>query len=76
MAYFLGQIPWLGIYLGHLPGVGGGISVVLAQCRKETAKRLASESSNRDLLYYLVRISNLYSRSIHPSAPIEQRGPP
>ena len=76
MAYFLGQIPWLGVYLGNLPGVGGAISVVLAQYQKETAKRLASGSSNRDLFYYLVRISNLYSRSIHPSAPTEQRRPP
>lgn len=28
MAYFLGHIPWLGVYLGRLPGVGGAISVV------------------------------------------------
>ncbi len=34
MAYFLGQIPRLGVYLGRLPGVGGAISVVLERCRR------------------------------------------
>ncbi|KAM5541672.1 hypothetical protein V8D89_004653 [Ganoderma adspersum] len=53
IAYFLGQIPWLGAYLGYLPGVGGAVSAAWEHCRKKTIKRLERGSSRRELLYYL-----------------------
>ena len=56
MAYLLAQVPWLGIYLGHL-GVGGPVRAVVEHCHKEIARRLAKGPSSRDLLFYLVCVS-------------------
>ncbi|PIL27952.1 hypothetical protein GSI_15693 [Ganoderma sinense ZZ0214-1] len=53
VATFLGQIPWLGVYLGHVPGITGPLNVLLEYAQKETTRRLAQGSSTRDLFYYL-----------------------
>ncbi|KAI1786948.1 high nitrogen upregulated cytochrome P450 monooxygenase 2 [Ganoderma leucocontextum] len=53
IAFHLGQLPWLGIYLGHIPGAGGPLNMLLEHGRKETTKRVAKGSSTRDLFYYL-----------------------
>ena len=58
VAFHLGQLPWLGIYLGYIPGAGGPLNVLLEHGRKETRKRVARGSSARDLFYYLVRASS------------------
>lgn len=55
IANFLGQIPWLGAYLGYIPGVVGPLNMLLEYAQKEMTKRLAEGSSTRDLFYYLVR---------------------
>ncbi|PIL22998.1 cytochrome P450 [Ganoderma sinense ZZ0214-1] len=58
IAYFLGQIPWLGVYLGYVLGAAGPVRVVVEHCRKETARRLARGTSSRDLLSYLILQNN------------------
>ncbi|PIL26841.1 cytochrome P450 [Ganoderma sinense ZZ0214-1] len=53
VATFLGQIPWLGVYLGYIPGITGLLKVLLEYALNETTRRLAQGSSTRDLFYYL-----------------------
>ncbi|PIL28305.1 cytochrome P450 [Ganoderma sinense ZZ0214-1] len=53
IAFHLGQLPWLGIYLGYVPGASGPVNIVLEHSRTLTKKRIAEGSSTRDLFYYL-----------------------
>ncbi|PIL28313.1 cytochrome P450 [Ganoderma sinense ZZ0214-1] len=53
IGFHLGQIPWLGIYLGYIPGAGGPLNLLLEHGRQQTKKRIARGSSTRDLFYYL-----------------------
>lgn len=64
IATLLGQIPWLGIYLGYIPGVAGPLNMLLEYSQKETTRRLAEGSSNRDLFYYLVPSHMGFYRSV------------
>ena len=82
MAYLLAQVPWLGIYLGHL-GVGGPVRVVVEHCHKEIARRLAKGPSSRDLLFYLVCVSFglrpticLWFRGGQNNEDLPSKGPP
>ncbi|KAM5536552.1 hypothetical protein V8D89_009829 [Ganoderma adspersum] len=53
VAFYLGQIPWLGICLGYIPGAGGPLNMLLEHGRTLAKKRVARGSSARDLFYYL-----------------------
>ncbi|PIL28304.1 cytochrome P450 [Ganoderma sinense ZZ0214-1] len=53
IAFHLGQVPWLGIYVGHIPGAGGPLNLLLEHGRALTKTRVARGSSTRDLFYYL-----------------------
>ncbi|KAM5536556.1 hypothetical protein V8D89_009833 [Ganoderma adspersum] len=53
IAFHLGQLPWLGIYLGYIPGAGGPLNMLLEHGRTLAKKRVARGSSTRDLFYYL-----------------------
>nr|VWO94473.1 Cytochrome P450 monooxygenase AKT7 (EC (AK-toxin biosynthesis protein 7) [Ganoderma boninense] len=53
VATFLGQVPWLGVYLGYVPGITGPLNMLLEYAQKETERRLAEGTSIRDLFYYL-----------------------
>ena len=55
IAFHLGQIPWLGICLGYIPGAAGPLNMLLEHGRSLAKKRVARGSSSRDLFYYLVR---------------------
>ncbi|TBU27634.1 high nitrogen upregulated cytochrome P450 monooxygenase 2 [Dichomitus squalens] len=50
---FIGQVPWLGIYLGYIPGATGPINTLLDYGREQSMKRVAQGSITRDLFYYL-----------------------
>ena len=51
---FIAQLPWLGIYMGYIPGAAGPVNKLLEYGRKQTIQRLARGSTTRDLFHYLV----------------------
>ena len=53
-ALFVGQVPWLGVYLGHIPGAAGAVNEFLEYSRDQAMKRLARGAITRDLFHYLV----------------------
>ena len=53
-ATFLAQVPWLGIYVGHIPGAAGPLNTLMDSGRQFAARRLARGSSTRDVFHYLV----------------------
>ena len=52
---FFGQMPWLGIYIGKIPGATGNLKVLLDRCVSFTIARVKRASEKKDLFYYLVR---------------------
>ncbi|RDX41710.1 high nitrogen upregulated cytochrome P450 monooxygenase 2 [Lentinus brumalis] len=53
VASFLGHIPWLSVYLGHIPGAAGPLNKLLASGWDFAGKRIARGSHTRDLFHYL-----------------------
>ena len=53
---FIAQLPWLGIYMGYIPGAAGPVNKLLEYGRKQTIQRLARGSTTRDLFHYLVSV--------------------
>ncbi|TFK89227.1 high nitrogen upregulated cytochrome P450 monooxygenase 2 [Polyporus arcularius HHB13444] len=47
------QVPWLGVYVGHIPGAGAPLRALHKVARTFAAKRLERGSSARDLFHYL-----------------------
>ncbi|KAI1784220.1 high nitrogen upregulated cytochrome P450 monooxygenase 2 [Ganoderma leucocontextum] len=52
-AVFFSRVPWLGPYVGYIPGAGRALGVLQSRCRKFTMKRIHRGSNTRDLFYYL-----------------------
>ncbi|KAI0752497.1 high nitrogen upregulated cytochrome P450 monooxygenase 2 [Daedaleopsis nitida] len=52
-AKFLSQVPWLGIYVGYIPGAAGPLNKLMEGGRQLAAKRLARGSTTHDLFHYL-----------------------
>ncbi|RPD60598.1 high nitrogen upregulated cytochrome P450 monooxygenase 2 [Lentinus tigrinus ALCF2SS1-7] len=49
----LSQLPWLGIYLGFVPGVARKLTAMIRTMADLSIKRLERGSTTRDLFYYL-----------------------
>ena len=55
IATFFGQLPWLGIYVGKIPGATGNLKILLDHCISFTNARVKRGSEKKDLFHYLVR---------------------
>lgn len=53
----LAQLPWLGVYLGYIPGAASKLTALLNIARDLAMKRLKRGSTKPDLFYYLVSYS-------------------
>ncbi|TBU27644.1 high nitrogen upregulated cytochrome P450 monooxygenase 2 [Dichomitus squalens] len=53
LGMFLAHLPWLGVYIGHIPGAAWPLQSLLAHGEKAAAKRLARGSTTSDLFHYL-----------------------
>ncbi|KAI0706670.1 high nitrogen upregulated cytochrome P450 monooxygenase 2 [Earliella scabrosa] len=53
VATFLSHVPWLGVYVGHIPGAGGALDTLTAFAHKLTADRVRQGTTRRDLFHYL-----------------------
>ncbi|KAI0761269.1 high nitrogen upregulated cytochrome P450 monooxygenase 2 [Trametes elegans] len=53
IATFLGNVPWLGVYLGYLPFASATVHKVITYCRTFTLQRLQHPSQRRDIFHYL-----------------------
>ncbi len=56
---FFCHVPWLGPYVGSIPGAAGPLSTLMGHARRFAAARIQRGSSTRDLFHYLVRSSIL-----------------
>ena len=52
---FFGHVPWLGILVARLPGLGSLLHALMAFAYKRTDERLRRGSKSRDIFYYIVR---------------------
>ncbi|TBU38266.1 high nitrogen upregulated cytochrome P450 monooxygenase 2 [Dichomitus squalens] len=50
---FLGHVPWLGVYLSHIPAAVAPLHTLISHCKALTSKRIQNVSSRRDLFHYL-----------------------
>ncbi|PIL25572.1 cytochrome P450 [Ganoderma sinense ZZ0214-1] len=53
LATFFGHVPWLGVYVGHIPGAAWPLNSLHRHGEKCAAKRLARGSTTSDLFHYL-----------------------
>ncbi len=51
---FFGHAPWVGIYVGLIPGAAQSLNTLISYAHKLTAERLKRGSRTRDLFYHLV----------------------
>ncbi|RPD53820.1 high nitrogen upregulated cytochrome P450 monooxygenase 2 [Lentinus tigrinus ALCF2SS1-6] len=49
----LAHVPWLGVYLSHVPLATGALNVLIAHCRKLTIQRIERGATRKDLFHYL-----------------------
>ena len=52
---FLAHVPWLGVYLSHIPLAVRPLEILIQHCRGLTEQRIKRGSMRRDLFHYLVR---------------------
>ncbi|KAI1791472.1 high nitrogen upregulated cytochrome P450 monooxygenase 2 [Ganoderma leucocontextum] len=53
LAAFFAHVPWLGVYVGHIPGAAWPLNSLHRHGEKCAAKRLAQGSTTSDLFHYL-----------------------
>ena len=53
-AVFFSRVPWLGPYVGYIPGAGRALGALQSRCREFTMQRIQRGSNSRDLFHYLV----------------------
>ena len=49
-------MPWLGVYVGKIPGATGNLQILLDHCVRFTTARVQRGSDTKDLFHYLVRV--------------------
>ena len=54
IATFFGHVPWLGVYVGKIPGATGSLEVLLSNSIQRATARLKRGSERKDLFHYLV----------------------
>ncbi|KAI0641498.1 high nitrogen upregulated cytochrome P450 monooxygenase 2 [Trametes meyenii] len=52
-ATFLGNVPWLGPYVGYLPAASASVNRMLSYCRTFTLERIKRGSIRKDVFHYL-----------------------
>ena len=56
LATFFAHVPWLGIYVGYIPGAATALNALLAKGREFAQARVNRGSTIPDLFHYLVCI--------------------
>ena len=52
-------MPWLGVYVGKIPGATGNLQILLDHCVRFTMARVQRGSDTKDLFHYLVRAPSI-----------------
>ena len=58
---FFSSMPWLGVYVGHIPFAAAPLNALLSRGRELAQARVNRGSTVRDLFHYLVRLPPLQS---------------
>ncbi|KAI0808336.1 cytochrome P450 [Fomes fomentarius] len=67
----LAHVPWLGIYLSHIPLATGPLDTLISHCRNLTKQRIQRGSTRKDLFHFLNNEDLPDGHREHP-APIRQ----
>ncbi|RDX50601.1 high nitrogen upregulated cytochrome P450 monooxygenase 2 [Lentinus brumalis] len=49
----LAHVPWLGVYLSHIPLATGALDILISHCRMLTTQRVQRGATQKDLFHYL-----------------------
>ena len=71
IAAFVSTVPWLGVYIGHIPGAARPLHELLSVGMKFGTARIQKGTQSRDLFHYFVSLQmRLWRRCAHSFCPL------